>query len=204
MPARRRRAWLPISAFAASSTSSTVGATAPRPTRAAVHDAVLHRQADADADHGDVHFRARDHAQVSIAGAGRTRRQFEADQDLARLQIGAAGTGGHVLHLQFAAAVRALHGDDGAGGDHRGYAVAGGRAVAEIAARGRPALHLFRADQIDRFQHAGPDLAEILMVVERHAGDGRADAKAAIGGLLDFGHLGYFLDVDDHAGLEHA
>ncbi|MGY2909453.1 hypothetical protein ACVWVY_008474 [Bradyrhizobium sp. URHC0002] len=41
------------------------------------------------------------------------------------------------------------------------------------------------------------------MFRERHAGDGGADAKAAIGGLLDGHHLGDFLDVNDHAGLQH-
>jgi hypothetical protein len=33
---------------------------------------------------------------------------------------------------------------------------------------------------------------------------GPAPAKAAIGSLLDGRHLGDFLDIDDHAGLEHA
>jgi hypothetical protein len=40
--------------------------------------------------------------------------------------------------------------------------------------------------------------------MQRHAGNGGADAKAAIGGLLDSHHFGNFLDVDDYAGLEHA
>ncbi len=141
---------------------------------------------------------------VSIARSGRPRRQRKTDEDLAGLQVGAAGTGGHVLHLDLATAVRALHRDDGAGGDHRGYAVTGGRAVAEIAAGGCAALHLLGTDQVDGLEHAGPDLAERLVVVQRHAGDRGADAEAAIGRLLDSRHLGDFLDVDDHAGLEHA
>src|ERR1700712_4362171 len=58
-----------------------------------------------------------------------------------------------------------------------------------LPAGGAPPLPLFRADQIDRLQHAGPDLAKALVVVQRHARDGRADAKAAIGGLLDGHHL---------------
>ena len=57
---------------------------------------------------------------------------------------------------------------------------------------------------LTRMLDAGPDLAEILVFGERHAGDGGADAEAAIGGLLDGHHLGDFLDVDDHAGLQHA
>jgi len=43
-------------------------------------------------------------------------------------------------------------------------AVAGRRAVAEIAAGRGATLHLRRADQIDRLQHAGPDLAEARML----------------------------------------
>ena len=50
----------------------------------------------------------------------------------------------------------------------------------------------------------GQTLPKLLCSRERHAGDGGADAKAAIGGLLDCHHLGDFLDVDDHAGLQHA
>ena len=193
----------PISALAASSTSSTVGATAPRPTRAAVTvPSLIVRLTPTPTTAMSISVRGimRKYASLEPGGRGGS---VKLDENLAGLQIGAAGTGGHVLHLDLAAAVRALHGDDGAGGDHRGHAVAGGRAVAEIAAGGRPALHLLGTDQVDGLEHAGPDLAEILVFRERHAGDGGADAKAAIGGLLDRGHLGDFLDVDDHAGLEH-
>src|SRR5437764_11871670 len=57
-------------------------------------DAVLQRETDANADNGNVHFGARDHAQVGIARTRRARRQREADEDLARLEIGAARSGG--------------------------------------------------------------------------------------------------------------
>ena len=67
----------------------------------------------------------------------------------------------------------------------RGNAVAGRRAVAEIAAGGRPALHLLGADQVHGLQHAGPDLAEFRMLGQRHAGNGGADAETAVFGLLD-------------------
>ena len=50
----------------------------------------------------------------------------------------------------------------------------------------------------------GQTLPKLSCSRERHAGDRGADAKAAIGGLLDCHHLGDFLDVDDHAGLQHA
>ena len=51
--------------------------------------AVLDRQADADADHGDVHFGARDHAQIGVAGAFWTGRQRKTDQDFAGRKIAA-------------------------------------------------------------------------------------------------------------------
>ncbi len=118
--------------------------------------------------------------------------------------MGAARTGGKFLHRHLAAAVRPLQRDDGAGGDQRGHAVAGRRAVAEIAARRGPPLHLGGADQVDRFQHAGPDFSKARVLGQHRARDRGADAKAAIGGLLDRGHLGDFLDVDDQARLHGA
>jgi hypothetical protein len=42
------------------------------------------------------------------------------------------------------------------------------------------------------------------MFRKHRAGNGGADAKPAIGSLLDRGHLGDFLDVDDHARLHGA
>ena len=42
------------------------------------------------------------------------------------------------------------------------------------------------------------------MLGEHRAGDGGADAKAAVGGLFDRTHLGDFLDVDDQARLDAA
>ncbi len=115
------------------------------------------------------------------------------------VEIGAARTGRHLLDRQFAAALRALNGDDCAGRDHGGHAVTGGRAVAEIAAGGRAALYLLGADQVDGLQHAGPDLAELRMLGQRHAGHRGADAETAIGGLLDRVHFVDLLDVDDQA-----
>src|SRR5450432_616070 len=56
-------------------------------------DAILQREADAAADHGDVHFGARDHPQVSIARTRRSRRQREADQYLAGQKMSAARAG---------------------------------------------------------------------------------------------------------------
>ncbi len=57
----------PMRAAPAASTRSVVGATAPRPTRAAVHRAGgVEREADAAADDGDVHLGARDQAEVGV------------------------------------------------------------------------------------------------------------------------------------------
>ncbi len=42
------------------------------------------------------------------------------------------------------------------------------------------------------------------MLGQRRARDRGADAEAAVGGLLDAGHLRDFLDVDDQAGTHHA
>ena len=109
----------PISASAAASTSSTVGATAPSPTRAAVQTPSFSVRLTPTANDSDVHFRARNHAQIGVAGTRRPRRQLETDEDFAGLQVGAARTGRHLFHLHLAAAVRPLHGDDGTGRDHR-------------------------------------------------------------------------------------
>ena len=78
-----------------------------------------------------------------------------------------------------------LHADDATRRNQCRDAVGCGRGVAQIAARGRAALHLFRADQVDGFQHSGPDLAEPGMFRQRHARDRRADPEPAVGGLLD-------------------
>src|SRR6266851_4996472 len=109
---------LPISAFAASSTSSTVGATAPRPTRAAVQTPSF-----------KVRLTPTPTTAMSISVRGIIRK-YASEEPF------------------------------GAGGDQRGHAVAGRRAVAEIAARRRPALHLGGTDQVDGLEQAGPDFGE--------------------------------------------
>src|SRR5579872_590578 len=133
-------------------------------------DAVLERQVDAATDHGDVHLAAWDHAQVSVARALRPRRQREADDDLARREVETARTRRHFLDRQLAASVWALNGHNRSGRDHRRHAVTSGRAVAEVSASGGATLHLLRADQVDRFEHARPQLAEPRMFGELHAG----------------------------------
>ena len=85
----------------------------------------VERDVDGAADHRDVHFGARDEAQIGV-GLPRLRlRQFEFDDELALLQRGAARSDDDALDRRLAPAVRA--GDDGnaAGGDHRRHAVGG-------------------------------------------------------------------------------
>src|SRR5476651_947243 len=65
-------------------------------------DAILQREADADPDHGDIHFGTRDHAQIGIARAFRPRRKGKTDEDLTGQQMGAARTGRHFLHRHLA------------------------------------------------------------------------------------------------------
>src|SRR5882724_8775276 len=153
----------------------------PDPGRGAY--AIFQREADADADHGDVHFGARNHAQVGVARTRRPGRQREADEDLAGQEIGAARSGRHVLHRYLAAAVRPLQRDDGTGCYHGGHTVAGRRAIAQIAARRGPPLDLGGTDQVDGFKHAGPDLAEARVFGKHRTRDGGADAETALGGF---------------------
>src|SRR5260370_30435149 len=113
--------------------------------------------------------------------------------------MGGAGAGGHGFNRHLAAPARPLPREDSASGDHGGHAVAGRRAIAEIAARRSAALDLGGTDQVDRLQHPGPDLTEARMFGQDRTGDGGADAKTAIGGFLNGRYLGHFLYFDDHA-----
>ncbi len=92
---------------------------------------------------------------------------------------------------------------DRAGGDQRRHAVGGRRGVAQVAAHGGAALDLDRADQLDRLDHARPGRRDLGMLAELHAGDRRADAKAAVLGG-DLPHLRDLLDVDQELGLDQV
>ena len=99
---------LPMMAWAASATSSTRAATAPRLTRAAVMmPPASRRQADARADHRDVHLRARDKAEVGVARARRPGRQQERHDDLALAERQLAGPEHDVLDREVAPALGA-------------------------------------------------------------------------------------------------
>src|SRR5262249_6327076 len=65
----------------------------------------LHSQADAEADHGDVHLGARDQAQIGVARTLWPSWQGQADDDLAGLERGLARTGGEFLDRDLAAAL---------------------------------------------------------------------------------------------------
>ena len=53
-----------------------------RHTRRGADALVVQRHADAAADHGDIHFRARNEPQIGIAGARRPRRELELQDEL--------------------------------------------------------------------------------------------------------------------------
>ena len=190
---------LPISALAAASTSSTVGATAPRPTRAAVQTPSFERQADAGADHGDVHFGARDHAQIGVARTRRARRQGEADEDLAGQQIGAAGTGRHFFDRHSRRPFGPCSVTMAPAATSAGTLSPAGEPLHRLPpAEARPWTWV-EPIRLMASSTPGQTFPNRGCSASTAPGDGGADAKAAIGGLLDRGHLGDLLDVDDHA-----
>ena len=67
---------------------------------------IFNRQADAAPHDGDVHLGARDHAQVGVARALRTRRQGKGNDDLAGLEVETARPLRHLLDGKLAATVR--------------------------------------------------------------------------------------------------
>src|ERR1700760_3468670 len=196
----------PISAFAAGSTSSTVGATAPSPTRAAVQTPpfkVRLTPTPTTAISISVRGIMRRYASLEPGGRGGSVKLTRISPGLRLVRPGLAGTcsTGNSRRPP-GPGPRQPH--DGAAGAHGGHAVSGRRAVAQITARGSPPLHLLGADQIDGFEHTGPDLAEARMFGQLHARDGRTHTEAAIDGFLDAGHLGNFLDIDNQGRPDDA
>src|ERR1700730_13498696 len=222
---------LPFSAFAAASTSSTVGATAPSPTRAAVHTPFLSvRLTPQPTTAMSISVRGimRKYASLDPGGRGGSGKLTRISPGLRWVRPGSAGicstgisrrplgpctvtmapaaimagtlspAGGAVQRMPPAAA-RPRPREKRAGRDRGGHTVAGGGAIAEIAARRGAPLDLGGTDQIDGLQHTGPDFSEARMFGEYRSGDGGADAKASVAGFLDRGHFGDFLDVDDQA-----
>ena len=86
----------------------------------------VHRHAHGGADHGDVHLRARRHAEVGIAGVRRCVIDLELDNEFAVGQRQLAGTGDHVGNRDGSFAVGASDHGAGLGGDHGGDTVGGG------------------------------------------------------------------------------
>ena len=142
---------------------------------------LVERERDTGADHGDIHFGARNETQVGIARAGRRVRHDEGDHDFAGAEGELAGSRHHVLHRKGAGAARTRDLAHGTGGDQRRHTVGGGRAVAEIAAEGRAALNLGGADQLQRFHHPRPRSLHGFVLAEGETGDRRADADLLVG-----------------------
>src|SRR5262249_1842972 len=203
----------PTSALPAGSTSSAVGATAPRPTRAAVQTpsfSVRLTPRPTTAMSISVRGIMRKYASLEPGGRGGSEKLTRISPDFRlvrpgpaghRAAVGCAGAGAAAPRAggQSAGPVGPLEGDDAPCRDNRGPAAAGRGAVAEIAAGGRPALHLLGADQVHRLEHAGPCFAEFGMFCERGAGHGRANAEATVRGLLDLHDLVDLLDIVDQS-----
>ena len=155
-------------------------------------DAVLQREADAAADHGDVHFGARDHPQISIARTRRPRRQGKTEPDSPGLWLvrpdwpAPVPTG--ISRRPFGPAPSRRRRPRST----RHTSPAGASSCTDCR-RGRAPLHLRGTDQIDRLQHAGPYFS------------GRADVRITPcpgrprqsgnrhGGFLDRGYSAIFL-----------
>ena len=91
----------------------------------------------------------------------------------------------------------------GAGRDQRRHAVGRRRGVAEIADDGAASLHLLRADQLGRFDDAGPCLLQGRALSQHGAGDRGTDAEA-VGRFPDLAQAVDRLDVDDQVGFDKA
>ena len=156
------------------------------------------------ADHRDVHFRARNEAQIGVAGMRRTRRQLELQDEFSLGQRRAAGRGRHLLDRHFAFAAGADDHRDRTGGEQRRDAVGGGRGVAQIAGQRSAALDLRRTDQVHRFHHAGPGLLQRLIGLDHRAGRGGTDREAFARAAADADEAGQLLGIDNQVRPEAA
>ena len=104
---RRSSSFLPISDSAAALVAKIgVGPTAPSAIRAAFTSSPS-RVTDAPTpDHRDIHFVARDEAQICVRRMRLRRRNQQFDHHFARLQHGAAGRKDEILDRDFAVAFR--------------------------------------------------------------------------------------------------
>src|ERR1700688_4984556 len=161
---------LPIRAFAAGSTSSTVGATAPSPTRAAVQTPFfIVRLTPQPTTAMSISVRGimRRYASPEPGGRGGSAKLTRISPGSRLVRPGPAGTSSTFISRRpfgpctvTMAAAAIIAGTLSPARNNGGPVPAGGGAVAQIAARRGPPLHLLGADQIDGLQHAGPDLAE--------------------------------------------
>ena len=101
----------------------------------------------ASADHGDVHFGARDHAEVGVAGVGWWSVDLKLDDELVIAERGFARSGRNVVDRHGASAVAS--GDDRTHivDEHRWHRVRSGRGVAQVAAEAGTVLNLIAADE---------------------------------------------------------
>ena len=114
-----------------------------------------------------------------------------------------ARPGRHAPHGNRAPAPRPDDRCPGAGRDQRRHAVGRRRGVAEIAGDGAASLHLLRADQLGRFDDAGPCLLQGSALSQDGAGDRGTDAEA-VGRFPDLAQAIDRLDVDDQVGFDKA
>ena len=113
------------------------------------------------------------------------------------------GPTGTALHGHDAPAFRSDDRRPGAGRHQRRHAVGRRRGVAKIANDGAAPLHLFRADQPGRLDHARPCLLQGSVLSQDGARDSGADAEA-LRRFTDFAQALDRLDVDDQVRLDEA
>ncbi len=159
----------------------------------------IEHQSRAAADHGDIHFGARDRAQVGVAAAFRPGGSLISTTN----SPGASEVlPGPVVTASTATSRRPLGPAIAASRsrrDQRRNRVRRRGGVAQVSGHGRAVAHLHRADQIGRLDHAGPGRSELLVILERGARRRRADDEhAAL--LADTAHPGDALDIDNRRG----
>ena len=126
-----------------------------RDARGGAGAACVERHADTDARYRDVHFGARNEAQVGVGGALRRALELDAEQKFAGLERVLADADDERFDRHLALPAFGCDHANAGVGDQRRNRVAGRRRVAEIAAERCATLYLGRSDQVDRFDQAG-------------------------------------------------
>ena len=186
MPARRRRACEPISALAASSTSSTVGATAPRPTRAAVTvPSLIVRLTPTPTTAMSISVRGimRRYASLDPGGRGGSVKLTRISPGFRLVRPGPAGTSSTLISRRPFGPCTVT---TAPAATIAGTLSPAGEPLQRLPpAEARPCTCL-EPIRLIASSTPGQTLPKRLVIMQRHAGDGGADAEAAIGGLLDF------------------